>query len=132
MKNLLASILLLIPAFGYGQGIAEKSLDKYNVQTIEVLGHSFNVGDTLTFTNGSSPNGDFISTQLSPSAFLSAGETPPHLTATYNNFRYIIEKIRYIKQGLNSQTLLIIYIGKKTPVYVDVQVAIVKNEIFLK
>lgn len=128
-RNFLVYALLLISAFCYSQGLAEKSLDKYNVQTIEVLGQTFTVGDTLTFTTGSLPNGDFISTQLSPSVFLSTGEAPPHLTVTYNNFRFIIEKIRYVKQGLNSQTILVVYVGKKMPVWVDAVIAITKKEI---
>lgn len=133
MKKILSTISLLLLCFlSFGQGITDKSMDKYNVQTKEVLGHTFSVGDTLTFNVGSMPNGEFMSTQLSPMLFYRNRQTPPHLPANYINLRFIIEKIRNISSGLNNSTSLVIYLNKKTPVWIDATIAITKKEILFK
>jgi hypothetical protein len=128
-KSILMCIFSTLSLFTFSQGFTEKSYDKFNLQTIEVLGHTFSVGDTLTFTTGSIPNGEFMCTQLSPLIFMINGKEPPHLAANFTNYRYIIEKIRNVTQGLNSQTYIVIYIAKKTPVWVDPTIAITKKEI---
>lgn len=132
MKKIASTLsLLLLCALCSGQGFSERSMDKYNVQTSEVLGHTFSVGDTLTFTIGSLPNGEFMCTQLSPMLFIRNGQTPPHLSANYINLRFIIAKIRYASNELNAATTLIIYLDKKkkTPVWIDPTIAITKKEI---
>ncbi len=133
MKGIILFTLLFTASnLCHGQQAFEKRLDKFNVQTIEVSGHTFSVGDTLTFTVGSLPNGEFVSTQLSPGVFLLANSIPPHLPAGYINYKFIVEKIRYSTDELNSFTTLVFYIDKKTPVWVDANIAILKKEIILK
>ncbi len=130
-KSILFILLFLLTLASYGQGVFEKSLDKFNVQTINVSGYTFSVGDTLTFATGSLPDGGFASTQLSPGIFLLAGEIPPHLDVGYTNYNFIIEKIRYAEDGLNSSVMLVFYLDlrKKTPVWVNAELAILKKEI---
>jgi hypothetical protein len=64
-----------------------------------------------------------------PLLYIRTGETPPHAPAGYTNLRFIIEKIRYIKQGLNTQTTLVVYVAKNSPVWVDATIAITRKEI---
>ena len=97
-------------------------MDKYNVQTSAIMGHTFSVGDTLTFAVGSLPNGEFMCTQLSPMLFYRTVEAPPHLPANYINLRFIIAKIRIVSVGLNTSTSLVIFLDKKTPVWIDVTI----------
>lgn len=115
---------------GISQGLYERTLDKYNVPTIEVLGHRFSVSDTLTFTTGSLPDGAFSCALVYPTAYI-GNESIPHLPATYNNYKFIIVKIRNVTQGLNTAISLVIYAGK-APIWVDATLAITKKEILIK
>jgi hypothetical protein len=133
MKNYILTLtFLLFSLIAFGQKITEKWYDKFNVQTIEVLGHAFSVGDTLTLNKGSLPNGEFVSTLLSPVTFINNASNPPHLPANYANYKFILEKIRNFKQGLNSQTNLFVHVGKDTPVWIDANLALTAKELLIK
>lgn len=132
MKKLILFLSLVL--FGlslFGQKL-EKMLDKYNVSSAEVMGHLFSVGDTLTFNKGSSSDGEFLSTMSSPALYMQVMQPPPHLPADFTNTKFIIQKIRSTKYGLNSEISIVIYIGKDTPVWINTDLAITNKEILLK
>jgi hypothetical protein len=120
-------LLLFVTSVCYGQNM-EKIMDKYNVQNSEVSEHLFSIGDTITLAVGSSNNGEFVSGVIPTYV----GGPIPHLSANYNHNRFIIQKIRVVTQGLNSQTSIIIDLGSKSIAYIDAALAIDKNEIVLK
>ena len=100
------------------------------LKTTKVLGHTFSVGDTITLTKGTMPNGDFMSTFVAST--LSPMEKPNHLSMENTNFKFIIEDIELHKSGLNTSTLLTIHYRDNTIAWVDALVAITKKEIVLK
>jgi hypothetical protein len=109
-----------------------KTMDKSMVQEIEVMGHKFSVGDTLTFTTGSIPNGEFLSTTLMSRTVLdNAPQMPDHLPGNFINRRFIISKIYSQTTGLNTFNTLVLDLDKKNEifVFVDPVIALTKKEI---
>jgi hypothetical protein len=100
------------------------------VKTAKVLGHTFSVGDTITLTKGTMPNGDFMSTFVAST--LSPMEKPTHISMENTNFKFIIEDIELHKTGMNTSTLLTIQYRDNTIAWVDASIAITKKEIVLK
>jgi len=130
MKKLVLLVLFEIPIMLFCQAT--------NENTVEVLGNTFSVGDTLIFTAGSMPNGEFMSavyvnTLLAPATYSLNSDALPHLPSQFINYKFIIEKIKIIKSkdGLNSTTVLVIS-HKKSQVWVNVVTAITKKEILFK
>ena len=91
------------------------------VQTTRVLGYSFSVGDTITLTTGTMPDGSFMSA--------TASGTP--IGSSYSNYKFIIQKIKILKSGLNSSTALAVSF-KFITIWIDAGIAITKKEIVLK
>jgi hypothetical protein len=130
MKKLLFLILIMVPIILFSQTTNEK--------TAEVLGHTFSVGDTLTFTMGSMPNGDFISTSLivgllDPATYRMNSDVLPHLPSQYIDYKFIIKEIKIIKDkdGINNSVILVIPY-RKVKVWVNAKVAMIKKEIKVK
>lgn len=92
-KSITILFVLLISSICFGQKSIDKIMEKFKVANIEVLGHKFSIGDTLSFTIGSLPNGDFLSTFISSDLSIMARLPPAHLTAYYTNYKFIIAKI---------------------------------------
>jgi hypothetical protein len=109
MKKLIFALLLIAPVSIY----AQKSAD--------VLGHHFAVGDTITLTEGTMPDGKFMSASL--------GGT--HLAPGYANYKFIIEKIKVYTSGMNTTTDLMVKF-RGLSIMIDASVAITKKEILLK
>ena len=135
LQNIFITLLLLVTFTSYGQGgIAEKLMDKYKVETAAVLGHTFNVGDTLTLNIGSLEDGRFLSTKMNPLVFGGA----EYLPARYAVTRFIISKIWSATKGLNEYVTIVYYnpeVRKQTKysqVHVDIKVAILKDELILE
>lgn len=124
---LLISIIILLGIKCFGQISFDQimaSYDESKVPKIEVMGHKFSVGDTLTFANGSFPNGDFLCTSIiSESSQLSY--IP--LSAAYVNHKFVISKIYKITGDYN----LVLDLDKKNKifVFVDPVIALTKKEI---
>jgi hypothetical protein len=118
MKTLMLILILSLPMVTFGQ-------------SIDVLGHHFAVGDTIQFTTGTMPNGEFMSTSIAPGLMSNSDGTVEHLSSTYNNMRFIIKKIKTTKLGINVATILVIK-ASLLNVWVDANTAINKKEIVLK
>ena len=107
--------------------IYEKLLNKWNVETVTVLGKTFNIGDTLTLNIGAGLNGEFISTKMNEGM---GGQT--HLGALYIEYNFIIWKIRERKDGLNSYIIIsfLMDLGKKKVIVsLDPRIAIARKEL---
>ena len=131
MKKLMFVLLLVIPMTVFGQKSIDKIMEKAKVNNIEVMGHKFSVGDTLCFTSGSLPNGDFQCAFISSEAYMKAMMAPPHITAEYINHKFIISKIYTQVNGLNTETVLVFNLGKNIDVWVNPDIAITKKEIVI-
>lgn len=117
MKKLLF-LFLIIPSVCFSQ----------KNKSAEVMGHVFNVGDTITFTSGTMPNGDFACATVSPALFVMTDDTPPNLGGGYAGMKFIIEKIKTAKIGMNVAVTLVIKVLSQ-PVWIDTSMAIAKKEI---
>ena len=96
--------------------------------TVNIMDHSFSVGDTITLTTGTMPNGDFMSMKTASAFSMPADGNLPHLSSSYTNFKLIIAKIRVRKLGINTVTTLICRFRAYT-IWVDAATAITKKEI---
>jgi hypothetical protein len=122
MKNLFLILAFIIPMAVNGQ----------KTQSVDVLGHSFAVGDTIQLTTGTMPNGDFMCVSSTSLLLANSDGTVDHISsASYNNMKFIIKKIKTIKFGMNTSIGLFIKAGLLN-LRVDATIAITKKEIVLK
>lgn len=146
-------LLTLVFAFfgvaGYSQLTTtkkmEQMMDKNCVQTVTVLNRTFNVGDTICFSNGSSPYGDFLCSSMSilqnGTMFISAMTgtfnpgTKKYLGVECTNSKMVITKIRDGQYGPDHivQLVNIVTYGKTSMITtIDPYVGLTRKEIGLK
>src|ERR1035437_8065065 len=106
-KSIILLFIVLVSSMCSGQKSIDKIMEKYKIESVNIMNHKFSIGDTLTFANGSLPNGDFMCAMISSEVYMKAMMVPPHLPANYINHKIIISKIYSENDGLNTSTTLV-------------------------